>query len=160
MSRFPIVRRLEHFAAKWTPARRQQCDHARTSRADYDPVGSVSALVQQAWPVALLGAALGMALPAPATAQTAVGCAPFCDYRHYYGTYDYTWAAPATYCQPVCGPDGTCVPVKTCVRAPFAAHAPSIVSFYVPGLANPGAVPTRAVRTTPTVRVRTYRARR
>ncbi|CAL8971820.1 hypothetical protein RHODGE_RHODGE_03081 [Rhodoplanes serenus] len=117
-------------------------------------------LVQQAPLAALLGLTLGVALPGPAAAQTAADCAPFCDYRHYYGTYDYTWAAPATYCQPVCGPDGTCVPVKTCVRAPFAAHAPSMVSFYVPGLANPGAVPARAVRTAPTVRVRTYRGAR
>jgi hypothetical protein len=107
---------------------------------------------------ALLGLLVPAALPGTAMAQTAVGCAPFCDFRHYYGAQDYTYVRPGTYCYPVCAPDGTCAPVKTCVRtAPWVA-TPATVTFYDPSIATPGVVVRRAARA-PVVRVRPYRPR-
>lgn len=112
--------------------------------------------------VALLIAA---ALPSPAAAQTAVGCAPYCDFRHSYGTYDYSYVQPGVYCAPVCDAFGNCVPAKTCVRAPNAIPTTASVTYYDPTIATPGVVgPRRTVRSTAarsaTVRVRPYRPQR
>lgn len=107
---------------------------------------------------ALLSLLIPGAFPGIAAAQTAVSCAPFCDYRHYYGTYEYTNVQPDLYCRPICGPDGTCVPAKACLRARNVAGGPATVSYYDPALVSPGYVAPR-VRT-PVVRVRPYRPRR
>jgi hypothetical protein len=106
----------------------------------------------------------------PAAAQTRVGCAPYCDFRHYYGAYDYTYKREGVFCYPVCGPDGTCVPAKTCVTAAprgviairsFAAPGvvsrgvvgapanPATSNFYDPTLASPPPIRVRRVRVTP-----------
>ena len=44
----------------------------------------------------------------PAAAE--VGCAPYCDFTHYYGPQDFTWVRPGLYAYPACGPDGSCSP--------------------------------------------------
>ncbi len=44
----------------------------------------------------------------PAAAE--VGCAPYCDFTHFYGPYDFTWVRPGLYAYPVCGPEGNCSP--------------------------------------------------
>lgn len=114
---------------------------------------------------ALLVVLAGAALPGPAAAQTAVGCAPYCDYRHYYGTYTYDYVQRGVYCAPICDAFGNCVPAKTCVRAPNAIPSTSTVTYYDPTIATPGVVgPRRTVRSTAvrsaTVRVRPYRPQR
>ena len=107
------------------------------------PASAIPARAATALATALLGLLLPAALTGPATAQTAVSCAPFCDYRHYYGTYDYTYVQPGVYCRPICGPDGTCVPAKSCVRAPGAIPTTATVTFYDPTIATPGYVGSR-----------------
>lgn len=106
---------------------------------------------------ALLGLLIPAILPGTASAQTAVGCAPFCDYQHYYGAYDYTYARPGTYCYPVCAPDGTCAPVKNCVRTAPTVATSATATFYDPSIATPGAVVVRRTGRAPVVRVRPYR---
>ncbi len=44
----------------------------------------------------------------PAAAE--VGCAPYCDFTHYYGPYDFTYVRPGLYLYPRCGPSGSCLP--------------------------------------------------
>ena len=44
----------------------------------------------------------------PAAAE--VGCAPYCDFTHYYGPQDFNWVRPGLYAYPACGPDGSCSP--------------------------------------------------
>lgn len=122
------------------------------------PVAKI--LINKRFAAALLGLAGLAAVAGPAAAQTAVSCAPYCDYRHYYGTWDYGWAQPATYCAPICGPDGTCVPAKRCVRAPGAIPSTATVTYYDPTIATPGYVAPRRAARSATVRVRPYRARR
>ena len=51
----------------------------------------------------LLGLAAG-----PAAAD--VDCAPYCDFTHYYGPYDFTYVRPGLYLYPYCGPSGSCSP--------------------------------------------------
>jgi len=60
-------------------------------------------------PKSVAAAALLLAaLSGPALAE--VGCAPNCDFTHYYGPYDYTWVRPGLYLYPRCGPTGDCSP--------------------------------------------------
>jgi len=44
----------------------------------------------------------------PAAAE--VGCAPNCDFYHYYGPSDLTWVRPGLYAYPRCDPSGSCSP--------------------------------------------------
>lgn len=44
----------------------------------------------------------------PAAAE--VACAPYCDFTHYYGHYDFTWVRPGLFLYPRCGPSGDCSP--------------------------------------------------
>ncbi|EJW09880.1 hypothetical protein A33M_0815 [Rhodovulum sp. PH10] len=118
-----------------------------------------------------------LALPAsaalsPAAAQSANDCAPYCDYRHYYGVQNYTWDAPGRFCRPICDAAGNCLPTKTCVRAeprtrvvggvvgPVTAIAGNTsVTFYDPSIATePVARPLRSPPRgrAPIVRVRPY----
>jgi hypothetical protein len=55
--------------------------------------------------VALL--AFVLAGTGPAMAQQ---CIPRCDYSHYYGPYDFTYAKPGLFGYPRCGPQGDCAP--------------------------------------------------
>ena len=50
---------------------------------------------------------IGLALE-PAMAE--VGCAPYCDFTHFYGPYNFTWVRPGLYAYPLCGPEGSCSP--------------------------------------------------
>jgi len=40
----------------------------------------------------------------------AEACAPRCDYAHYYGPYDFTYARPALFGAPRCDAGGDCAP--------------------------------------------------
>lgn len=51
-----------------------------------------------------------VALAAAPAAAAEVGCAPFCDFTHFYGPYDFTWVRPGLYAYPSCGPSGSCSP--------------------------------------------------
>ena len=44
----------------------------------------------------------------PAAAE--IGCAPYCDFIHYYGPHDFTYVRPGLYLYPRCGPSGYCSP--------------------------------------------------
>jgi hypothetical protein len=44
----------------------------------------------------------------PAAAE--IGCAPYCDFTHYYGPHDFTYVRPGLYLYPRCGPSGYCSP--------------------------------------------------
>jgi len=57
--------------------------------------------------VAAIAAALAFTT-GPAAAE--VGCAPNCDFTHYYGPYDYTWVRPGLFVFALCGPSGYCSP--------------------------------------------------
>jgi hypothetical protein len=46
----------------------------------------------------------------PSAALAEVGCAPNCDFTHYYGPYDFTWVRPGLYRYALCGPSGYCLP--------------------------------------------------
>jgi hypothetical protein len=37
-------------------------------------------------------------------------CSPHCDYTHYYGPFDFTYARPGLFGHPHCGPQGDCNP--------------------------------------------------
>jgi hypothetical protein len=37
-------------------------------------------------------------------------CVPHCDYRHYYGPFDFTYVQPGLFGYPLCGPQGNCSP--------------------------------------------------
>jgi hypothetical protein len=56
----------------------------------------------------LIAAALLLLAASPAVAE--VGCAPYCDFWHYYGPYDYTYVRPGLYAYPACRADGDCSP--------------------------------------------------
>ncbi len=72
----------------------------------------------------LFAAAIAMLVwftPGFASAQS--DCAPYCDFTHYYGPQDFTWAQPGGYgrqqfiyvrpglfVRPYCGPSGYCSP--------------------------------------------------
>ena len=72
----------------------------------------------------LVAAAIALFLwlaPGPVSAE--VGCAPTCDFNHYYGPQDFTWVQPGGYGpqqfiylrpglfrHPYCGPSGYCSP--------------------------------------------------
>lgn len=60
--------------------------------------------------------------PGSAAAQSS-DCVPYCDFNHYYGPQDFTWAQPGGYgpqqsiyvrpglfVRPRCGPSGYCSP--------------------------------------------------
>jgi hypothetical protein len=64
--------------------------------------------VEEVMPKLIAAAALLAVLSGPASAE--VGCAPNCDFTHYYGPYDYTWVRPGLYLYPRCGPTGDCSP--------------------------------------------------
>ncbi len=53
---------------------------------------------------------IGLALEPAEPAMAEVGCAPYCDFTHYYGPYDFTWVRPGLYAYPRCAPDGSCSP--------------------------------------------------
>ena len=59
-------------------------------------------------PKAIAAAILVLLAAAPAAAE--VGCAPYCDFTHYYGPQDFTWVRPGLYLYPACGPSGYCSP--------------------------------------------------
>jgi hypothetical protein len=40
-------------------------------------------------------------------------CFPHCDYTHYYGPFDFTYARPGLFGYPHCGPQGDCSPHLT-----------------------------------------------
>jgi hypothetical protein len=71
--------------------------------------------------IAIAAAVAALLAAAPAAAE--VGCAPYCDFTHYYGPQDFTWALPGGYgpqqsiyvrpglfVHPRCGPSGYCSP--------------------------------------------------
>ena len=60
-------------------------------------------------PRAIAAAAFGLALFALSPAW-AVECAPYCDYTHDYGPYDFTYARPGLYGFPACNLYGECLP--------------------------------------------------
>ncbi|HVY59167.1 MAG TPA: hypothetical protein VHA77_15050 [Xanthobacteraceae bacterium] len=62
-----------------------------------------------------LASALGLLLLAPSFAAAAE-CTPFCDYNHYYGAADLTYARPGLFCYPVCDARGNCAPSPVCVN--------------------------------------------
>jgi hypothetical protein len=37
-------------------------------------------------------------------------CSPHCDYTHYYGPLDFSYAQPGLFGHPHCGPQGDCAP--------------------------------------------------
>ncbi len=41
-------------------------------------------------------------------AGSAAECFPYCDYTHYYGPFDFTYAQPGLFGYPLCGPRGNC----------------------------------------------------
>jgi hypothetical protein len=43
-------------------------------------------------------------------AVSAEECVPHCDYRHYYGPFDFTYVQPGLFGYPLCGPRGNCSP--------------------------------------------------
>ena len=55
---------------------------------------------------------------APAAADV-IGCAPTCDFFHFYGPYDFTYIRPGLYAYPRCGPDGNCSPHLVYSLPPF-----------------------------------------
>jgi hypothetical protein len=59
------------------------------------------------WIAALLSA-LVLSAAGPASAE--IGCAPHCDFTHYYGPEDFTYVRPGLYLYPRCGPSGYCSP--------------------------------------------------
>jgi hypothetical protein len=40
----------------------------------------------------------------------AAECAPYCDYNHYYGPYDFTYVRPGLFGYSRCGASGECSP--------------------------------------------------
>jgi hypothetical protein len=57
---------------------------------------------------AAIAAFLLLFAPRPASAE--VGCAPYCDFTHYYGPQDFTYVRPGLFVYPRCGPSGECSP--------------------------------------------------
>ncbi len=80
--------------------------------------------------VALLALAAGTGA---AAAQRV--CAPHCDYAHYYGPYDFTYAQPGLYGNPVCDEQGNC--------------APNLVYHNVLGPVRKGRITVRLLRSAP-----------
>ena len=58
--------------------------------------------------IAIVAAALALFAGGPAAAE--VGCAPYCDFTHYYGPHDFTYVRPGLFAYPYCGPSGDCSP--------------------------------------------------
>ena len=64
---------------------------------------------------AVLAVALAIAVR-PAAAQ--VSCAPYCDFTHFYGPFDFTWVRPGLFLYPSCVPSGEC--------SPFLIYSPRV----------------------------------
>lgn len=91
----------------------------------------------------------------PAAAQSRPSCYPYCDYTHYYGPYDYRYVRPGLYCNPICRPDGTCLPNPACsvqgrrgtitVRsyAGSVSTTPTTASYYDPAVTYPDSLRRR-----------------
>ena len=58
----------------------------------------------------ILAAAVMLVAFAADPAAAEVGCAPYCDFFHYYGPYDFTYVRPGLYAYPRCDPSGSCSP--------------------------------------------------
>jgi hypothetical protein len=58
--------------------------------------------------IAIAAALITLLAASPAAAE--VGCAPYCDFTHYYGPQDFTYVRPGLYAYPYCGPSGECSP--------------------------------------------------
>jgi hypothetical protein len=67
--------------------------------------------------------AVAASLVAGTGAAVAEQCSPRCDYSHYYGPYDFTYAKPGLFGYPRCGPQGDCAPRLVYTTG---AYAPSI----------------------------------
>jgi hypothetical protein len=58
-------------------------------------------------------AAILAVLAGTGAAAAEQACFPHCDYVHYYGPYDFTWAQPGLFAWPQCGAQGDCAPHLT-----------------------------------------------
>jgi hypothetical protein len=70
-------------------------------------------------------------------AAVAEVCAPHCDYNHYYGPYDFTYARPALFAWPRCGAGGDCAPhlaYTTGLPWPRQTTAPGRITVRLPHL--------------------------
>jgi hypothetical protein len=61
-------------------------------------------------PKLIAAAIAAFVLVAPGPASAEVGCAPYCDFTHYYGPQDFTYVRPGLFVYPRCGPSGECSP--------------------------------------------------
>jgi hypothetical protein len=61
-------------------------------------------------PTLIAAALAAFLLVAPGPASAEIGCAPYCDFTHYYGPQDFTYVRPGLYAYPRCGPSGDCSP--------------------------------------------------
>ncbi len=57
--------------------------------------------------------------PVGISTASAEACFPHCDYTHYYGPFDFTYAQPGLFGYPHCGPQGDCSPNLTYSTAGF-----------------------------------------
>jgi hypothetical protein len=68
----------------------------------------------------LIAAAIGLLVAFAADPAAAeVSCAPYCDFFHYYGPYDFTYIRPGLYAYPRCGPNGDCSPFLVYSLKPY-----------------------------------------
>jgi hypothetical protein len=79
---------------------------AKAQNADRPPI----VLREDVMPKLIAAAIAAFVLVAPGTASAEIGCAPYCDFTHYYGPQDFTYVRPGLFVYPRCGPSGECSP--------------------------------------------------
>jgi hypothetical protein len=76
-------------------------------------------------------AVLGFFLAGTGVAFAERECFPHCDYTHYYGPFDFTYARPGLFGYPHCGPQGDCSPHLTyttgIVRPQITVRFPRVI---------------------------------
>jgi hypothetical protein len=70
-------------------------------------------------PRLLAAVVFGLVLAGSGAARAEIGCAPNCDFVHYYGPHDFTYVRPGLYLYPRCGAGGNCSPYLIASARPY-----------------------------------------
>jgi hypothetical protein len=95
-------------------------------------------------PTRLVAALSALFLAGTGAAVAQQQCFPHCDYNHYYGPYDFTYAQPGLFGYPRCGPQGDCAPH---LAYTVGANTPSTIG--VVRQVPPGRITVRLPRLAP-----------